>query len=76
MDLYVSSVPHPGSLKGKQVHQDVGELDSDDAEDDVLWGKSSVMSDSGFMENIPGKSATRAQKNLHCDMGNKLAEGS
>jgi hypothetical protein len=75
-DLYVSSVPHPGSLKGKEVQRDVDELDDDDAEDNVLWGKSSVTSDSGFVENIPGESAARARKNLRRDMENKLAEGS
>ena len=75
-DLYVS-VPPPGSLKGKEVQRDIDEVEDDDAEDDVLWGKSSVAAnDCGFLENIPGESASRARKNLRRDMENKLAEGS
>ncbi|KIM86455.1 hypothetical protein PILCRDRAFT_327206 [Piloderma croceum F 1598] len=75
-DLYVS-VPPPGSLKGKEIQRDSDEVEDDDAEDDVLWGKSSVAAnDCGFLENIPGESASMARKNLRRDMENKLAEGS
>jgi conserved oligomeric Golgi complex subunit 6 len=75
-DLYVS-VPPPGSQKGKEVQREIDEVDDDDAEDDALWGKSSVgANDCGFLENIPGESASRARKNLRRDMENKLAEGS
>jgi hypothetical protein len=76
-DLYVPSIPKTGSLKGKEVQRDVEELE-DDAEDDMLWGKSSVtaVDSGGFVENVAGESAARARKNLRRDMENKLAEGS
>ena len=68
-------MPATATLKAKEVRHDLDELEDDEAEDDML-GKSSVSSNdrSGFVEDIPGESAVRAQKNLRRDMENKLAE--
>jgi conserved oligomeric Golgi complex subunit 6 len=73
-DLYV---PTSASSKGKEVQRNVDELEDDDVEDDLSWGKSSVTHDSSIVtESIPGESAARARKNLRRDMENKLADGS
>ena len=74
-DLYV---PTSASLKGKEVQRNVDELEDDDFEDDLSWGKSSVTAhDSSVVtESIPGESAARARKNLRRDMEDKLAKGS
>jgi hypothetical protein len=76
-DLYVSPVPAPGSLKGKEVQREVDESGDDDVDDDMLGKFAVATHDSGgFVESIPGESAARARKNLRRDMESKLAEGS
>jgi hypothetical protein len=77
-DLYVSSVPNPASLTGKDVQRNGDEMEDDDAEGELSWGMSpaTTHSSSVFIESIPGESATKARKHLRRDMENKLAEGS
>jgi hypothetical protein len=78
-DLYAAPVLSAGPVKGKEIHRDNDEVDDEDVEDDVLWGKAptTVTNDTtGFVESVPGESAAKARKNLRRDMENKLASGS
>lgn len=76
-DLYAAPASSTGPIKGKDVQRDNDEVDDEEAEDDVLWGKAPMTTaGEAFVESVPGESAVKARKNLRRDMENKLAAGS